>query len=245
MIHRPNNLTYKNVILSEANYGGLPKALLMLGETNGTAAIDEMTLAAGTSHTASYGGGVTLGNTDTPFNRSNLRSALFNGSTGYCLLTDAADLRFTNNFTLEFWFKPPTAQTGTYALCNYTDTNGQQTAVLYGFIAGKVEFFAVGQSGSDARTGSGMTVTPATWNHVVYAYDGSTFAGYVNGTQIFSSARSFSLYTGTRRGWYVGCALPSTNSLNAYFTGVALYNYALAADRIMYHYLAGKNGIRR
>ena len=77
----------------------------------------------------------------------------------------------------------------------YDGTN--QAAVISGYVADTIEFFAPGYTGTDPRPGSQITVTDNLPHAFCYTYDGATWAGYLDGKLIFSLARVFSLNLAT------------------------------------------------
>lgn len=97
---------------------------------------------------------------------------------------------YQTNFTIAFWFRTrDTAQTNKYLL--ERDRNG--LSIIYGYVANSIEVFSTFYTGSDPRTGSQITVDDTLWHHIAYTYDGSTWAGYKDGQQVFSTARTFSM----------------------------------------------------
>ena len=48
-------------------------------------------------------------------------------------------------------------------------------------------------TGDNPRTGSQIPIANTDWHQVAYTYDGSTWAGYRDGENIFSLPRTFSL----------------------------------------------------
>lgn len=84
------------------------------------------------------------------------------------------------------------SQTSKYiALLRDGGGTGNQAAVVFGYVANKVEFFAPQFTGSDPRTGSQLTILDVNPHTFAYCYDGSNWAGYLDGVQIFSVSRTF------------------------------------------------------
>ena len=113
------------------------------------------------------------------------------------MVNDSAILRLSTNFTLAFWFKPANlTQTNTYILeraaAGGADPNNGY-AVLWEYANNQVEFYAGDYTGSNPRTGSGLTLSDTNWHHIIYTYDGSTWEGYLDGANVFSTARTFTL----------------------------------------------------
>ena len=62
-------------------------------------------------------------------------------------------LRFSNQFTIEFWFKPATlAQGSNYLVSRSTPNTSSQGAVIFGYSSNQVEFYALGYSGTNPVT---------------------------------------------------------------------------------------------
>lgn len=69
-------------------------------------------------------------------------------------------------------------------------------AFIHNFVASTVEFFAVGYSGSDPRTGSGITLSNSdinTVHQIAYRYDNGNWSGILDGAEVFNVSRSFGL----------------------------------------------------
>lgn len=103
----------------------------------------------------------------------------------------------TTAFTIELWVKPADLNdTNRYIMMIAKQGAGttNQLSIIWEFVNNQVELYVVGQTGDNLRTGSGMTLTAA-WRHVTYTYDGVTLRGYVDGAEIFNSAKSTTLPT--------------------------------------------------
>lgn len=82
----------------------------------------------------------------------------------------------------------------------YVASRVNNAAVIYGFVADTVEFFSIGYSGSNPRTGSQISLPSSDTStpHLIgYVYDGTTFKGYKDGVQVFSNTMTFSLPSST------------------------------------------------
>lgn len=160
----------------------------------------------------------------------------FDGSSGYGKMADSyAGNRFTNNFTYALWVKSDnTNQVNRYLLSRDNIAGTQEASVIYGWAAKQIEFFATGYTGSDPRTGSQLQIDDLNWHHVAYTYDGVTYAGYKDGTNVFSVARTFALNPAAADYWSLACDY--TTSASAFFKGtlddIQLYNRALTGAEI-------------
>ncbi len=147
-----------------------------------------------------------------------------------------------NSFSISFWMNVSTVATTPQSyVFQIGDPNGAQTAVIYGYTAGRLELFSPDITGatnvSALRTASAINLSSGlvdTWINVIYVYDGTTLSGYVNGSQAFSTNLSFSLTAdgGLSIG---GSRNPAMNATN-YFAGslddVAIYSGAFSAGQI-------------
>lgn len=84
-------------------------------------------------------------------------------------LTNAHTLLYGDAWTVWFWLKlGSTAQTNRYILYDGNVDGNYQFAILFGFAAGKVEFYAAGNTGGNPRTGSQITIPDTDWHHIAY-----------------------------------------------------------------------------
>ena len=120
----------------------------------------------------------------------------FNGTNQAITVAAASSINaLSHSFTYELWFKSTnTAQTNTYLLQNSSPT-GTQNSIIYNYVSNKIEFFALGYTGSNPRSGSQLTVSDTNWHKIDYTYNGTTWAGYLDGSQIFATKTTFSLST--------------------------------------------------
>lgn len=166
----------------------------------------------------------------------------FDGTDDYVSVVDTASLRVTNNFTFSFWFKPGNlSQSNTYIISRGQGAN--QTAILWEYTNNQVEFFGNGYTGSDPRTGSGITISDTDWHHISYAYNGTTWSGYLDGTQVFSTTRTFSLEGSAASGFTMGSAASGSAFVNASIDEVRVYNTALTVAQIQSLYKAGDSDV--
>lgn len=131
----------------------------------------------------------------------------FDGSSDKVLVNDSSMLRVSNNFTLSLWFKPSsTTQSNKYILSRNNSVGTNQSAIIYEYVNDQVEFYATGYTGSDPRTGSQIPIIDTNWHNITYSYNGTTWAGYLDGVNVFSTSRTFGLSTVVLDGWYLGSA---------------------------------------
>ncbi|MBI3334052.1 hypothetical protein HYZ97_01055 [Candidatus Pacearchaeota archaeon] len=98
------------------------------------------------------------------------------------------DIGVNNNWTIALWMKPADlSQTNKYLLSKLNNAGTDNTyAVLWEYVNNQIEFYVAGQTGTNLRTGSGMTLSSADWYHVTYSYRPGNWSGYLNGVQQFS-----------------------------------------------------------
>jgi hypothetical protein len=233
--------SYRDIILSEATYGGLP---VLYHQDNGSSspAVDEMTTARGTGFDGTYTGGYTLG-VDGPINREASRSVLLNGTTGYIGCGNSSTLN-PGALTVEAWvylLSLPTAG-------NFVTVYDRTLAPVYTqFVidsAGKIVFFSSTSGGSVLINASGASLSTNRWHYLVLTYDSSAGAkAYANGSVDSTVGPAGTLSTSSGNSVFGYGPDTNTRYLSGRLAHRALYNYALAADRVKAHYLAGVNGV--
>lgn len=201
-----------------------PVAYWRLGEASGTTASDQ----AGT-HDGTYRNAPALGATGAVQGNAAVNFAASNDDVE---VADAVDLRFSSAFAIELWIRANTINGPTN---RYVLNRANQYALLWEYVNDQVEFFAAGYSGSDPRTGSAIPLTDTNWHHLVYSYDGSTWAGYKDGAVVFSVSRTFSLASGAGA-LHLAAANGATNNADVQLDEVALYSTGLSASRVWSHW---------
>lgn len=154
------------------------------------------------------------------------------GTSGAYVAVSAAQIamRLDPPWTVLAWVMP-TAGGQRYAV------NAGSWAIIYGYVAGTIEFYAPGYSGSDPRPGSQISVPTSQWSLVAYTHDGSTWAGYRDATQVFSTSRSFGLNVPSATG-YIGAASPTLNNWQGGIGDVVIIPAALSQSDIAEIYAA-------
>ena len=81
-------------------------------------------------------------------------------------------------------------------------------AVIYQFVTDQVEFFAVGYTGTNPRTGSQISLPAAdttTPHMIVYRYNNGQWSGWKDGVKVFDVARSFGcIYDTSHYRFFIG-----------------------------------------
>ncbi|HEU4702431.1 MAG TPA: LamG-like jellyroll fold domain-containing protein [Conexibacter sp.] len=204
-----------------------------LGDTSGTAAVDQMGANNGTYSSS----GVTRGQTGlVPADGD--KAVALNGSTGYASVPAASLFNLGRAITLEAWIKPTSLP-----------SNGAFRSVMTKAEAYSLQFngprleFTVIQSGTRRRlqTPNGVIVAGGTY-HVVGTFDGTTQRLYVNGTQVASVALSGSASTSS-----APIAIGSWDGRSEFFNGTldeaAVYGTVLSAAQVRAHYDAASAAV--
>lgn len=235
MIRTRRNFDYRNVILSEMNFGGLPDLFYPCQEISGTAAASG--LSGGANGTYSAGAGLALA-TPGPINRS--PSVGFTTSSNNSMSAAIAS-NATNNITIECWHRLNSIA-GVQCPIYYGNAGANGFGILstYSGAAGHLSGLCGGINFQSTNT----TLSTGVWHHLVMRRSSGTWSLWVDGVSQTITANGSQAPVAPIGSMWVG----SDNFSSACPGGVAYaahYAYALADDRIVYHYLAGLNGINR
>ena len=244
MLSKASNLSYRNVILSESQFGGLPVGYWPLDEVNGTAAVDLMGLAKGSGNDGTYEGSYTLG-VNGPINRFASRAVTLDGSTGDVNLGTSSSLNPTA-ITVEIWVNLTSLSNAYSALVSRISAGAGAFHQLFVKSSGKLAIYINATGGTVNYDGTGATtLSTGRWYHLAFTYSSSAgLVGYVNG-QVDGTASAAGPIITTTAGLFVGT---DTNTSGRHaggtFAHFCQYNYVVSAERILYHYLAGLNGVQ-
>ena len=151
----------------------------------------------------------------------------------------------TDRFTISLWMWPSSMATTNkhvFSKVNATFTDNNY-AVLFEYVADQVEFYAGGYTGTNPRTGSGMTIPNANnWHHVVYSYNGATLNGYVDGVLKISVATVFSLQSASNSFLTIGGNYQFGNQFQGRLKDLKIYNRGLVWSEVRELYV-NPNGI--
>lgn len=154
---------------------------------------------------------------------SNGGTNYFTAATGTKLV--CADTKFSVLLTIKL---NATGQTNTYAVFERASSGtGTQSAVIYGYTSNQFEFYSPGFSGSDPRTGSGITVSDLLPHTILYTYDGTLWSGYLDGVCVFSVARSFTVPLNDSTGIAAILNAAGSHQLNATIINYATWSVGL------------------
>ena len=204
----------------------------MIFSINGTGTLNEITPLQPGPSTQSI---AILRQVDFPWNPTNL----WNGQAAIGDIPTAAGAAFT----FEAWFKLSTVANND--LINFTGANNDFV------IVNNDGSLTIGRDGVTATTDPGVMAV-SSWRYIAYVVDGATEKLYVNpaadllpildepdsGAQ---PAGSVVVAIGTPNG-AGGSGGAADGAVQGDITEVAMYDYALSADRIRAHYLAGLYG---
>ena len=159
-----------------------------------------------------------------PTSGANINSTYinFDGGNDYIQVPYASQLDLTDQFIISFKFRSKdAAQTNNYLLSK----GGNRYAVLYGYVANTIELFG---GSVDVRTGSQITVPDMDWHQYVYAYDGTTLRGYIDGVEVVTVAKSITLATDVGD-FFIGAANAGTGYSTGDMDNVEIWNQYNAA----------------
>lgn len=152
-------------------------------------------------------------------------ASLRRGSSGTCVATQAETYyQFgTNDFTVEFRFRPDTVQTANIFDMRVAAGGSTAAPTIYTLSNGTIVYF---HNGADRITSSTGVITATTWAAIALSRVSGTTRLFVNGNQVGSSYADGTNYNVSARGTcgsYI--ALPT----NAYYDEVRISNGAYGA----------------
>lgn len=120
----------------------------------------------------------------------------------------------------------------------YIASNVNNAAIIYQFVTDTVEFFTSSFSGTNPRTGSGISLAASdttTPHMIVYRYNQGTWSGFLDGVSVFSVSRSFAVPSFNNL--YLGSD-SSTSVCNSRVWDTQCYSRALSDSEISNIYAA-------
>lgn len=147
------------------------------------------------------------------------------------------------SFSVECWARV-TAGSGTYRAAvsarNEVQGANQGGFILYANVNDTWSFWT--STGSGWQALNGTAVTENEWTHLVATYDGTTKRFYINGNQVATAV--IEAVPNPLRPLRIGAGQNELDPGNYFFSGdldeVAVYGYALPAERVADHYNLGK-----
>lgn len=190
--------------------------------------------SSGYQNDGAWTGGATADSTIPSLNFKNEQSVFFDGVSSYVTITDSNSLDFVSNFTIAFWIKPAVLTQSNRYLFSKLNNAGNDNAysLAWEYTNNTIEFYSGVYTGHDPRTGSGIVLADTNWHHVAYSYNGSTWAGYLDGANVFSLAKTFALAPSTGNFLIGDFNGGGSWTFHGRMDDVRLYNRGLTATEI-------------
>jgi large repetitive protein len=221
---------YANAVLADS-----PVGYFHLDEMSGANAID----AAINGSDGTYLGDITLGLPGAfPDSGTSIR---FSGSNAGVLLGDRFAFSGRAKFSLEAWIQPIGSDGDYHELgSRWRQPSGREGYTWYQIDRDLGFERDIGDPGSDSDQIAANAVLAATgWSYVVATYDGATMTIYVDGLEKGSTSSTLSLPV-VDLSAMIGAAngSPLATPFNGNIDEYAIYDHALAPDRVAAHYTA-------
>ena len=164
-------------------------------------------------------------------------SLKFDGVDDYVDCGSGGSLNITDAITIEFWAKTGTQSIGWPKVMN---RGGWSNGGYYVDIAGAIDTYSTcmffGAPGGSSIVSPSMSYFSNIWNHIVYTIDivGDEGKGYLNG-EYQGTVSPLPAYISNSYDFYV----VGTSSFNGSIDSVRIYNRALSAEEVRYHYNKG------
>jgi hypothetical protein len=160
----------------------------------------------------------------------------FDGVDDYVEVADDSSLNLTDAITVEAWIKPVSV-VGTHSL--FIDKDYSSAWALNFNVGDRIKYYMV-TSVNNEIVGAAGTITLNKWHHVVMTYDSSSGAwvSYINGVQDIDETLSGSISTSTQN-LIFGRDSAGIYPFDGLIDEVRIYNRALSAEEIRYHYNRG------
>jgi hypothetical protein len=148
------------------------------------------------------------------------------GVDDYAVVSHHDTINLSNNFKISITFSPKDLN----ATQKYLISKDNNYALLWEYANNAVEFYAYAYTGTSPRTGSVITLPDNGKHTVIYEYNGTTFSGYLDGTQMFSNAVTFALNSTNTVPLYISGASATLNLFTGNFYDLEIYkNSVLSA----------------
>jgi glucose/arabinose dehydrogenase len=156
---------------------------------------------------------------------------VFNGSTAWVTVADAASLDLTTGMTLEAWVRPSVTMSTSWRSIILKERSGGLCYSLYANTTAATPGTYINVGGADQNVQGTSAIPTNAWTHLAATYDGTTLRLYVNGALVRSATVAGALVTsgGVLR---IGGNAVWGERFNGYIDEVRLYNRALSAGEI-------------
>lgn len=206
-----------------------PVGYWKLGEQIVAVAVD----SSGNGNTGTYTGGVTLAQTGALTGDADT-AALFDGTTGYVTVPNAAVAGITTQVTVEAWIYP--TSDATYQVIA-SDVNSPTFSEGWELVNSSGVLRVIFRTPTTQIISGTLTLNA--WNYCVMTYDGSSVRLYLNAAEVAGSPIARTATAASTQPFKIG----AREGPSSYFVGrideVAIYPTALSAARILAHYRAG------
>ena len=164
-------------------------------------------------------------------NSVNTGSFSFDGNDDFISVASDPSLDLSaGTFTQSVWIKPDHSDNGYHGVLGYQSAGGAQNRYpgIWVYQQDRIHAgFGDGTNWNSFITGN--VLTPNQWNHVATTFDGTNYAAYVNGVQVFSTTD----FAGRNP---VNSSRVDIGRVDNYFSGniddVRIYNRALSATEV-------------
>jgi hypothetical protein len=222
---------YSSTVMNDS-----PVAYYRLDEASGTTAID----ASGNGYTGTYSGsGVTYGVAGALSNDADT-SVTFNGSSGDMAMPAGVDPSTFQSLSVEFWLKLSTLSLSSQPAIIANDAPGTSNKgfVVYLNSTGSAIILKLGNGSSSTTSTLNYPFATGVWYHIVWTWNGTNIAGYVNGVVKENDNTFGGPIASTTNHVTVGHNPAGTDWLTGSVDEVAIYNTTLSAARILAHFQA-------
>jgi hypothetical protein len=223
----PTVVSYRGAVLADK-----PIAYLRFGESSGTLASDE----TGNGNSAAVSGTVTWGVSGALGSDKDTAIRL-DGTTSLIDLGTKIDFLGTSPFSLELWFNMAAADS-TYRFLVAKDARPGTGREEWGLVIHAVDGFYFERYVADQGRGVGAIAASilGRWVHAVATYDGKALELFVDGVSVDKGADARSQLP-KNVPLTVGAASPGGgNVINGAIDELAIYDFALPAERIKAHF---------
>lgn len=163
-----------------------------------------------------------LSTTQSVFGGASLRR----GSSGGAVAAANTDSNYvfgTNEFTIEFRFRPDTVQTANIFDTRVSGGGSTAAPTIYTLSNGTIVYF---HNGADRITSSTGVITATTWKAIAVSRVSGTTRLFVDGTQVGSNYSDSTNYTSSTR---PTCGSYTSSQINAYYDEVRISNGLLGS----------------